>query len=527
VSDEAKELKGPDLAREGLAEGALAHGKMALGHANGAAVLLIRTGADVFAMGATCTHYGGPLAEGVFDGEGIRCPWHHACFSVRTGAASRPPALNPVKTFEVMRRDGRLFVGNAISRLHEVRPVESAPESVIIVGGGAAGNSAAETLRAEGYTGVITLISADPAAPYDRPNLSKDYLAGTAPEDWLPLRSPEFYKERGIELLLGRRVTSLDTGKREVILDDGRRISGGAILLATGADPVHLDLPGANLPHVHYLRSLADSRAIIAAAENTRRAVVVGASFIGLEVAASLVTRGLEVHVVAPEAIPMARMLGEELGSFVHTLHEEHGVHFHLQQTVVAIEAGAVTLKDGSQIECELVVLGVGVRPSLELAGAAGLKINRGVVVDEFLETSAPGIWAAGDIARWPDPHSGQEIRVEHWVVAQRQGQTAARNILGRQEPFNAVPFFWSQHYDVPINYVGHAEEWDRVDVSGSIADRDCLVAFRKDGKTVAMASIYRDRESLEAELAVERRNETALRQLVGEGGRATAESKA
>jgi NADPH-dependent 2,4-dienoyl-CoA reductase/sulfur reductase-like enzyme len=255
---------------------------------------------------------------------------------------------------------------------------------------------------------------------------------------------------------------------------------------------------------------VADSRAIIGTAAQARRAVVVGASFIGLEVAASLATRGLEVHVVAPEEIPMARVLGDELGSFVRALHEEHGVSFHLQQTVVAIDPGAVTLKDGSQVEAGVVVLGVGVRPSLKLAEAAGLKLNRGVIVDQFLETSAPGIWAAGDIARWPDPHSGADIRVEHWVVAQRQGQTAARNILGRREPFNAVPFFWSQHYDVPINYVGHAEEWDRVDVSGSIANRDCMVAFRKGGKTLAMASIYRDRESLEAELEFERSMKTA-----------------
>ena len=516
MSDQQTEMQGPDFAQDGVAEDRLRDGEPTLGHANSEAVLLVRNGSDVFAVGAICSHYGGPLAEGIFDGESVRCPWHHACFSVRTGSASRPPALNPVATYEVIRRDGRIYVGGQVQRSAEAEPITSSPESVVIVGGGAAGYMAAETFRNEGYTGAVTLISADTAEPYDRPNLSKEYLAGTAPEDWLPLRSAEFYEEANIELLLGHRVVGLDARKLEVTLDDGRSISAGAILLATGADPVRLDLPGADLPHVHYLRSVGDSRAIIATAARAKQAVVVGASFIGLEVAASLALRGLEVHVVAPEDVPMARALGEELGLFVKALHEEHGVRFHLQQTVTAVDATSVTLKDGSRLDAGLVVLGVGVRPSVQLAEAAGLGMNRGVAVNQYLETSGSGIWAAGDIARWPDPYSGQEIRVEHWAVAQRQGQTAARNILGRREAFQAVPFFWSQHYDVQINYVGHAESWDRIDVAGSIESRDCLVAFRKDEKTLAMASINRDRESLMAELTLERGDdEASLREIV------------
>jgi len=501
AQDQTKK-NGPDLTL-GVSLDELGEGAKLVGHVGDDQVLLVRRGAEVFAVDAFCTHYHGPLADGLVVDDTVRCPWHHACFDLRNGEAVRAPATGPLSCWEVEKRDGRVFVREKRAPKAKPRPA-SAPKSVVIVGGGAAGFAAAEMLRREQYDGSIVMLSSDGTAPVDRPNLSKDYLAGTAPEDWLPLRPDEFYHENKIELRLGTNVTEIDVRARNVALPSGERIPFDRLLLATGAEPVRLSLPGAELSHVFTLRNLADCRAIIERAKGAKRAVVMGASFIGLETAASLRARGIEVHVVAPERIPMERILGRELGAFVRALHEERGVEFHLEDTASAIERDKVRLKSGGMIEADLVVMGVGVRPRLELAEMAGLKIDRGVAVNEYLETTAADVLAAGDIARWPDAHSGESIRVEHWVVAERQGQTAAHNMLGRREKFAAAPFFWSQHYDVPINYVGHAEKWDTLEVEGDIAAKDCLVRYKRNGRVLAVASIFRDVESLQTEVAME-----------------------
>jgi NADPH-dependent 2,4-dienoyl-CoA reductase/sulfur reductase-like enzyme/nitrite reductase/ring-hydroxylating ferredoxin subunit len=507
MADQQKPPAGPDLS-QGVAAGDF-KGETLLGHVGDAEVLLVRSGAEIFAVDAQCSHYHGPLAEGIVADGGIRCPWHHACFDLRTGEAVRAPALSPLSVWQVEQESGRIFVRRKREQSKaQGKGSSGAPGKIVIVGGGAAGFAAAEMLRRQNYRGSIMMLSNDNAAPVDRPNLSKDYLAGSAPEDWMPLRPDDFYKEANIDLRLKSEVGAIDAKARQVKLASGESIPYDRLLLATGAEPVRLPIPGAEQPHVHILRSLSDSRAIIAGAKGARRAIVIGASFIGLEVAASLRAREIEVHVVAPEQRPMARVLGPGMGDFVRALHEEHGVIFHLGDTVTAIDGQRAALKSGGVLEADLVVVGVGVRPRLTLAEQAGLKLDRGVVVDRFLETSIPGIFAAGDIARWPDPHSKENIRVEHWVVAERQGQTAARNMLGAREAFEAVPFFWSQHYDVPINYVGHAEAWDEIDVDGDIMKRDCLLRYKSKGRVLAVASIYRDIASLQAELAMEQGKE-------------------
>ncbi|MES1243687.1 MAG: FAD-dependent oxidoreductase [Acidobacteriota bacterium] len=495
---------GPDLT-QGIPLADLPDGGQVAGHVGGEPVLVVRRGEEIFAVGASCTHYGGPLAEGIVVDDTVRCPWHHACFSLRTGEAVRAPALNPVAVYKVEREGGRVVVREKVEPPSPVHtPRKEDPASVVIVGAGAAGNAVAETLRREGYSGRIVVLAPEGEPPYDRPNLSKDYLAGNAPEDWIPLHPRDFYDEHKIELRQAE-ATAIDPHAKTVELSDGTTLGYSALVLATGAEPIRLPIPGADLPHVRVLRSLADSRALIEAAKKAKRAVVVGASFIGLETAAALRTRGLEVTVVAPEEQPLGKILGPQLGGFVRSLHEEHGVVFKLGTKPKAIREDGVELESGETVPADLVILGVGVRPRVALAEAAGLDVDNGVLVDGSLQTSVPGIYAVGDIARWPDPHSGQRLRIEHWVVAERQGQAVARSLLGRGEPFAAVPFFWSQHYDVSISYVGHAAKWDAIEVSGSIEDRDATVTYREGDRIAAVATIFRDKESLEAELAMER----------------------
>lgn len=477
---------------------------MVQGTVDGEDALLIRHGNEFFAVGAHCTHYQGPLAEGLVAGDQLRCPLHHACFSLRTGEALCAPAFDPIPCWRVELSADRIFVREKLSAPMPESRKRQEPASIVIAGGGAAGFAAAEMLRRQGYSGSLAMISADDSTPYDRPNVSKDYLAGTAPEEYMPLRPPGFYSSNRIELVLNTRVSRIGVPDRRVHLEGGTTYEFGALLLATGADPVKLSIPGAEPSRIFYLRSYSDSRALVGKANSAKRVLIIGASFIGLEAAASLRQKGLEVHLVAPDKQPFERTLGTEVGRFMRGLHESNGVVFHLGETVARLDRQRATLSGGSSIEADIVVAGVGVKPSLALAEQAGLKVDNGVLVNEYLETSVPGIFAAGDIARWPYQGSGELARVEHWVVAERQGQVAAKNMLGMRQAFDTVPFFWTHQFDVSLNYVGYARQWDAVEIAGDLNARDCTVMYKRGGKVVAVATIGRDLASLQAEAAMQ-----------------------
>ena len=476
------------------------------GHVDGETVLLSRLDDGIFATGGTCTHYGAPLAEGWVGKGEIRCPWHHACFSLRSGAALKAPAFAPLATWQVETIGDQVFVrGKIDSAGTKTEAVDSTahPRRIVIIGGGAAAFAAAERLRGLGFNGSLTMLSADADPPCDRPNLSKDYLAGTAAEDWIPLQADEFYTDRNIDLHLSREVVAIDTAVREVRTRDGQSFDYDALLISTGAEPVRLPLPGFDRPNVFALRSLADARAIIAAAGSAKTVALIGAGFIGMEAAGALRTRGLEVHVVAREEVPMERALGREFGEFITGLHRDHGVYFHLQASPTGFDGEVLTLADGTRIAADLLIVGAGVAPRTALASAAGLAVENGILVDARLQTSVAGIYAAGDVARYR--HGAELVRIEHWVHSQRQGQAAAENMLGADRVFDDVPFFWTHHYGLDIRYSGHAQGWYEVRIEGALAAQDCTARFFRKGELLAAASVGRDQENLVIEAELQR----------------------
>jgi NADPH-dependent 2,4-dienoyl-CoA reductase/sulfur reductase-like enzyme/nitrite reductase/ring-hydroxylating ferredoxin subunit len=470
-------------------------------------VLLSRLDGDLFAIGGACTHYGGHLGDGLSEGGTIRCPLHHACFDLRTGAVLRAPALDPVDRWQVEVEGDRGFVRHKMEQPQaSAAHVDPDIRRIVIVGGGAAGLACANELRRRGYRGELTMLTADADPPCDRPNLSKDYLAGSAPEEWLWLRSEDWYADNRVDLRLSTEVASIDPEARTVHCASGEQFPFERLLVATGAEPNRLDSPGLGGPNVHTLRSVRDARALAEQAHSGARAVIIGASFIGLEAAAALRQREVEVDIVSVEEIPLEHVFGRDVGLQLKALHESKGVRFHLNCVVEGFDGREVVLGGGKRIAADFALVAIGVRPRTALAEAAGASVRNGVLVDAHLQTSLPGIYAAGDIAAYPEPISGETARIEHWVVAERQGEVAAANMLGAEERFESAPFFWTEQYGVPIRYVGRASGWDAVTVEGDVQSGSLVARYFIDGSHCATATLGRDRENLKDELTMEQR---------------------
>ena len=363
-------------------------------------------------------------------------------------------------------------------------------QTFVIVGASLAGAKAAETLREEGFDGRLVLIGAEPERPYERPPLSKDYLRGEAGREKVYVHDEGFYAEHDIELRLGRTATGLDTAARELALDDGERLRYDRLLLATGAEPRRLQIPGAELDGVLYLRSVEDSDALRERLDRGGSVVVIGAGWIGAEVAASARQRGLEVTVLDPMSVPLERVLGREVGAIYRDVHTDHGVRMLLGTGVEAFEGTTaverVRTSDGRELECDFVVVGVGVQPRTELAAQAGIAVDNGILVDEHLQTSAPGVFAAGDVANAQHPFYGERIRVEHWANALHQGPLAARAMLGHADAYDRLPYFFSDQYDVGMEYAGFARSWDRVVFRGDPASREFIAFWIAEDRVVA-----------------------------------------
>lgn len=492
------------------------HGDLAVGQMRGVKVgsmpvLLVRLDDGYHALPGRCTHRPRPLAMGTLHGSRVMCPRHQAAFDVRTGDALEPPALDGLPTFPVEVRDGGVFVtvpDNAADRRLMPAGARDAEDERLfaIVGAGAAGAVAAETLRQAGYGGRLVMISHEAHPPYDRPDCSDDYLTGKLSRQDLPLRSEEFYHDHAIERW-HRTIARLHVPERTIVFDDGETLSADALLIASGGTPNRLSVPGGDLEGVLTLRSLDDTERIAAEAKETDTAVVVGASYVGLEVASSLRALGIATTVVAPEQVPLARVLGAPVGERVRRLHEERGVRFLLGRSVAEMRGGphvrSVVLNDGTELAADFVVLGVGVRPATGFVHGLELESDGSIAVDEQFRVGdgTYGVWAAGDIATYPEPYTGRRLRIEHWRIAQQHGKAAALSMVGRGEPFRGVPFFWTQQYRLAIGYVGVAPDWDELVLTGDVEKNDFLAYYLEDGVVRAAAGTREQQLGAFAEL--------------------------
>lgn len=489
--------------------GELKDGEMKQVSADGTDILLARVNGKHHAVGAHCPHYGAPLAEGALCGERIVCPWHHACFNVTTGDLEEPPALDSLPCYGV-RVDGESVivtlpdeVADRRTPLMTRRDASADDRLFVILGGGAAGYTAAQTLREDGFQGRILMITREDRLPYDRPNLSKDYLRGHAEPQWMPLRAGEFYAEHDIEVLRDKEVVRVDAAEKTITFKDGDTLACDSLLVATGGTPRLLNLAGSDLKNIFALRSFHDADVIIKAAQKDSRVVVIGASFIGMEAASSLRERNLTVTVVAPDKIPFEKTLGQEIGTLLRQVHEAHGVRFKLGASATRFEGdGAVKtvlLETGERIEADLVIVGVGVRPATTFLEGVQLHKDGGVFVDKHLR-AADGVYAAGDVAYFPSLLAKDRQRIEHWRTAQQQGRVAAHNMAGMAVEYEGVPFFWTRQFDAGLLYVGHAASWDEIIFKGDVRSQNFLAFYVTGDRVLAVAGMNRDREMAEIE---------------------------
>jgi len=480
------------------------NGEMKMFKVDETEILVVKIQDKFFAVGAHCTHYGAPLEEGVLSDDRVVCPWHHACFHAKTGNLLEPPARDALPGYE-LRIDGEDIYVLVPQERDSHRTPELARQDLsrdsrtfAILGAGAAGYAAAQALREDGFQGRIVMITHEKRNPYDRPNLSKEYLQGEAEEEWMPLRPAEFFQENHIELLFERRVKSVLVEDKKIGFSDNETLSYDKILLATGGIARTLSLPGSGLDNIFTLRSFEDSDRIIAASENASKVVIVGASFIGLETAHSLRHRKLDVTVVAPESSPFEYVFGKEIGEWFRTLHESNGVEFRLGQSLDKFEGDgvvkSVVLKNGEKLEADLVVVGIGVSPATDFLEGIDLEADGSVNVDQYFQ-AAHDVYAAGDIATFPYWYSGSDIRIEHWRTAEQLGRIAAHTMAGKKTAYKSIPFFWTGQAGINFRYVGFAKKWDEIIVNGKIADKKFIAYYVKDNEVHAAASCNRDKE--------------------------------
>ncbi|MEQ9443497.1 MAG: FAD-dependent oxidoreductase [Cyclobacteriaceae bacterium] len=463
-------------------------------------VLLACIDNQYYAVSAYCTHYGAPLVDGALHGDRVICPWHHACFHLRQGKQCEPPGMDNLPAFEVRVENEQIYVKVPKDAPDRITPAfverDTANAQVYaVVGGGAAAAYAVEAMREAGYTGRIIMISADEDIPYDRPNASKEYLQDEAPDEWMPLRSSDFYTQHEIEWL-AKEVATVDTQGKKIVFTDDDSIRYDKVLLCTGGKVNTLPVSGANLKGVYTLRSLSDSRTIKEAAKSARKVTVVGSSFIGLEAAMSLQKLNCEVTVVAPEAIPFASRWGEPVGKLIRKLHDENGVHFELETKVREFNGKnglveTVLLENGKAISTDLVVVGIGVKPATDFLQGVDLADDGGVPVNEYL-MAMEDVYAAGDIAQFP--YRGKPTRIEHWRVACQQGRLAGYNMAGKEQAYQSVPFFWTAQQGTNFRYLGHTKDFDRIIYDGSVEEQDFMAYYVKDEKIVAVLGVNRDK---------------------------------